>query len=82
MKAGPRGLLPVEIPSILNICCEPIARCPVDFYAASLSFAKILEGHKSRPVTMLQTRPHAIHFKRILVFGEGQAEADAPSYWK
>jgi hypothetical protein len=37
MKSGPRGLLPVEIPSILNICCEPIARCPVDFYAASLS---------------------------------------------
>src|SRR5258705_117773 len=28
MKSGPRGLLPVEIPSILNICCEPIARCP------------------------------------------------------
>ena len=37
MKSGPRGLLPVEIPSILNICCEPMARCPVDFYAASLS---------------------------------------------
>ena len=37
-----------------------------------LSFAKTLEGHKSRPVTMLQTRPHAIHFKRILDFGEGQ----------
>ena len=36
MKSGPRGLSPVEIPSILNICCEPIARCPVDFYAASL----------------------------------------------
>jgi len=28
-----------EIPGILNICghCEPIARCAVDFYAASLS---------------------------------------------
>ena len=37
MKSRPRGLLPVEIPSILNICCEPIAHCPVDFYAASLS---------------------------------------------
>ena len=37
MKLGPRGLLPVEIPSILNICCEPIARCPVNFYATSLS---------------------------------------------
>jgi hypothetical protein len=33
------GLLPGEIPGILNICvdCEPMARCPVDFYAASLS---------------------------------------------
>ena len=38
----------------------------------SLSFAKTLRGHKSRPVTMLQARPHAIHFKRILDFGEGQ----------
>src|SRR5258708_3519416 len=37
MKSGPGGLLPVEIPSILNICCEPMALCPVDFYAASLS---------------------------------------------
>jgi hypothetical protein len=27
---------------------------------------------KSRPVTLLQTRPHAIHFNRILDFGEGQ----------
>ncbi len=38
-KSGPGGLLPGEIPSILNICadCEPLARCPVDFYAASLS---------------------------------------------
>jgi hypothetical protein len=27
---------------------------------------------KSRPVTMLQARPHAVHFKRILDFGEGQ----------
>jgi hypothetical protein len=26
---------------------------------------------KSRPVTMLQARPHAIHFKPILDFGEG-----------
>jgi hypothetical protein len=38
----------------------------------ALSFAKTLQGHKSRPVTMLQARPHAIHFKRILDFGEGQ----------
>jgi hypothetical protein len=37
-----------------------------------LSFAKTLRGHKSRPVTMLQARPHAIHFKRILDFGVGQ----------
>jgi hypothetical protein len=39
-----------------------------------LSFAKTLQGHKSHPVTMLQARPHAIHFKRILDFGEGQVE--------
>src|SRR5260221_9023141 len=38
-KSGPGGLLPGEIPSILNICAdrESLARCPVDFYAASLS---------------------------------------------
>ena len=40
-NAGPGGLLPGEIPGILNIChymcCEPIVRCPVDSYAASLS---------------------------------------------
>jgi hypothetical protein len=29
-------------------------------------------GHKSRPITMLQAHLHAIHFKRILDFGEGQ----------
>jgi hypothetical protein len=28
---------------------------------------------------MLQTRPHAIHFKRILDFGEGQDSVD-PGY--
>jgi hypothetical protein len=39
---------------------------------SGLSLAKTLQGHKSRPVTMLQARPHAIHFKRILEFGEGQ----------
>ena len=39
-----------------------------------VSFAKTLQGHKSHPVTMLQARPHAIHFKRILDFGEGQLE--------
>jgi hypothetical protein len=37
-----------------------------------MSFAKTLQRHKSRPVTMLRARPHAIHFKRILDFGEGQ----------
>jgi hypothetical protein len=42
-----------------------------------LSFAKTLQGHKSHPVTMLQARPHAIHFKRILDFGEGQALEEA-----
>jgi hypothetical protein len=26
------------------------------------------------PVTMLQASPHAIHFKRIFNFGEGQAQ--------
>ena len=30
------------------------------------SFAKTLRGHKSRPGTMLQDHPYAIHFKRIL----------------
>ena len=40
------------------------------------SFAKTLQRHKSRPVTMLQARPHAIHFNRILDFGEGQAPCD------
>jgi hypothetical protein len=39
-----------------------------------LSFAKTLQRHKSRPVTMLQARPHAIHFQRILDFGEGQVQ--------
>jgi hypothetical protein len=39
---------------------------------ATLSFAKTLRGHKSRRVTMLQAHPHAIHFKHILYFGEGQ----------
>jgi hypothetical protein len=36
---GEEGFLPGEIPGILNICadCEPLARCPVGFYAASLS---------------------------------------------
>jgi len=38
-RSGAGGLLPGEIPRILNICayCEPIARCPIDVYAASLS---------------------------------------------
>jgi hypothetical protein len=31
---------------------------------------------KSRPVTMLKARPHAIHFKRILEFDEGQLTAE------
>jgi hypothetical protein len=32
-KSGAGGLLPGEMPRILNICahCEPIARCPIDF---------------------------------------------------
>jgi quercetin dioxygenase-like cupin family protein len=50
--------------------------------ANGLSFAKTLQRHKSRPVTMLRARPHAIHFKRILDFGVGQqfkAEAQASS---
>jgi hypothetical protein len=34
-------------------------------------FAKTLQGYKSRLVT-LQARPHAIHFKPILDFREGQ----------
>jgi hypothetical protein len=40
-----------------------------------LSFAKTLQRHKSRPVTTLRARPRAIHFKRILDFGEGQDES-------
>jgi hypothetical protein len=40
----------------------------------TLSFAKTLQRHKSRAVSMLQARPHAIHFKRILDFGEGQGD--------
>src|SRR6202047_4342635 len=46
-----------------------------------LSFAKTLQGYKSRPVTMLQARPHAIHFKSILDFGEGTGflEREPPS---
>ena len=32
---------------------------------------KLLQGHKFRPVTMLQARLHAVHFKRVLDFGEG-----------
>jgi hypothetical protein len=31
---------------------------------------------------MLQARPHAIHFKRILDFGEGQAREKAPNMSK
>jgi len=34
---------------------------------------------KSRPVTMLQARPHAIHFKPILDFGEGQCRTYMPN---
>src|ERR1700719_3508771 len=37
-----------------------------------LSFAKNSASHKSRPVTMLEARPHAINFKRILDFGDGR----------
>jgi hypothetical protein len=40
--------------------------------ALPLSLAKTLQGHKSRPVTMLQSCPLVIHFKRILDSGEGQ----------
>ena len=38
-KSGAGSLLSGEIPDTLNICayCEPIVRCPADFYAASLS---------------------------------------------
>jgi hypothetical protein len=34
---------------------------------------------KSRPVTILQARPHAYHFKRILDLGEGQGLAQCPA---
>jgi hypothetical protein len=51
--------------------CRFIALCLATL--VRLSFAETLQGHKSRPVTMLQARPHAIHFKPILDVGEGQA---------
>ena len=43
-----------------------------DWEGLHLSFAKTPQGHNSRPATMLQARPRAIHFKSILDFGEGQ----------
>ena len=43
----------------------------------SVSFAKTLQGHKFRPVTMLQAHLHAFHFKRVLDYGEGQGLEDA-----
>jgi hypothetical protein len=33
-----------------------------------------VNASKTRPVTMVQARPHAIHFKPILDFGEGQGQ--------
>jgi hypothetical protein len=36
---------------------------------------------KSRPVTILQARPHAYHFKRIFDLGEGQGLAQCPARW-
>jgi len=47
LNQGPRGLLPGEIPVILNICAdrEPMARCPANSYAASLSYCAPLEAH-------------------------------------
>ena len=43
----------------------------------ALSFAKTLQAHKSHPVTMLQARPHAIHFKRIWILARAPlAKAD------
>jgi hypothetical protein len=33
---------------------------------------KLCTGHESRRLTTLQGRPHAVHFKPILDFGEGQ----------
>jgi hypothetical protein len=32
-----------------------------------------MQGHRFRPVTMLQARLHAVHLKRVLDFAEGQA---------
>jgi len=37
-KSGAGGLLSGEIPGLLKRAyCEPIARCPADFFATSLS---------------------------------------------
>jgi hypothetical protein len=37
-----------------------------------LSFAKTLQGPEFFRVAISQVSPHAYHFKRILIFGEGQ----------
>jgi len=49
---------------IVVFCVRDVLGC--------LSFAKTLQGHKFRPVTMLQAHLHAFHFKRVLDYGEGQ----------
>ena len=49
-KSRPGGLLPGEIPGILNIRAdrEPMARCPVDFYGASLSQRQVRQSSPLR----------------------------------
>ena len=64
-----KGLLafaPVGLPPTEHVCLS-----------WTHSLAKTPQGHKSRPVTILQARPHAYHFKRILDFGEGQPPLQA-----
>ena len=52
----------------LNYVLDASSPCVKKFLESSIkreipSFAKTLQGRKSRPVTMLQAHPHAIHFQ-------------------
>jgi hypothetical protein len=68
---------------LINSLCAPAIRARTiatrHVFWRYLSFAKTLQRHKSRPVTMLRARPHAIHFKRSLDVGQGQQQSSSPS---
>ena len=51
------------------ICALEVRSDGNSTFAAAASTGRWLVPSKSRPVTMLQARPHAIHFKPILDFG-------------